>query len=64
MSRHHVHCAITDETYLLLDPMITVSLDAENDHQAQELVMLLLPDLEFDVVEIDSDEPEEEENHG
>lgn len=54
--RHHVHCAITDESYLLLDPFLTLSVDAEDDHQAQEIVMMLLPDLEFDVIEIDTEE--------
>ncbi len=54
--RHHVHCAITDESYLNLDPFLTVSVTAESDFEAQEKVMAMLPGLEFDVIEIDTEE--------
>lgn len=56
MSRHHVHMTVTDENLVLWNPVITVSVDAEDDQEAQDFVMDLFPDLEFDVTEIDVDE--------
>ena len=54
--RHHVHIALTAENIADRNGAITVSIDASDDQEAQEFVMDLLPDLEFDVTEIEAEE--------
>ena len=56
--RYHLHLALTADQLKGRDAVMTVSCDALDDAEAQEFVMDLLSDLEFDVVEIDSEDEE------
>lgn len=52
--RFHVHIIVTDpETCEARDIAATFTLDAADDDEAQRAVFELLPDLSFDVTEIE-----------
>lgn len=51
--RINVHLSVTAEAWADQDPQIIVTLNAVNGFKAQNMVGELLPDLEYDVTEIE-----------
>lgn len=55
--RFHVHLMLTDPDSCEEVANATVSLDAEDDNEAEEMVRRLLADVSFEVQEIESADP-------
>lgn len=53
MPSYALHLSCTADAWAARDTTVIVTLDAADDAKAQELVAELLPDLEYDVVEIE-----------
>lgn len=51
--RQHVHLVLTSDQLAERDVQMTVSVNADSDQDAQEFVMDLLQDIEFDITEIE-----------
>ena len=54
--RYHLHLALTADQFKDRDAVVTISCDALDDAEAQEFVMDLLPDLPFDIAEIEEED--------
>lgn len=54
--RWHVHFSLTAEALADRDPQVTVTINADDDADAQAFVLDLWPDTELDIVEIEEAE--------
>lgn len=51
--RYHVHCSLTADDLAERNAVMTLSIDAADDAEAQAVVFETFPDLEMDIVELE-----------